>query len=430
MSEPVTASVIVVSRHRAAALTRCLTALSQQDHSRFEVIVVADPAGAAAVRAQGLTVKLVEFDEANIAAARNLGLGLAAGEVVAFIDDDAVAEPSWLSRLTAPFADHHVTAATGFVRGRNGISFQWRAAEVDAHAQDRPFEVPEAGAVRAGTARRAIKTQGTNCAFRRAALLAIGGFDPAFRFYLDEADVNLRLGARGALTAVVPLAEVHHGFEASALRRADRVPLSLHEIAASTAVFLRRHAGEADLAPGLGALRQREEARIAAHRRARRLDAAGGAALLASLSAGWADGLARELPEMAPMQPPPTSLQPLPGTGPRPGLVIAGRFWQRRRLLARARKAVAKGQLVTVFCLDPTFRAHRMRFDPAGFWLQEGGLFGRSDRDTPRFRLIGLTSRIAQECARISGRRPLGAAEPRQVPKLPITSRRFSPKKG
>ena len=35
-------SVIVVSRHRAAALTRCLTGLAQLDHPDFEVIVVAD----------------------------------------------------------------------------------------------------------------------------------------------------------------------------------------------------------------------------------------------------------------------------------------------------------------------------------------------------------------------------------------------------
>ncbi|MBL9055206.1 MAG: glycosyltransferase family 2 protein, partial [Rhodobacteraceae bacterium] len=44
------ASVIVVSRHRAAALHCCLMALAQQDHPNFEVIVVADPGGIAAAR--------------------------------------------------------------------------------------------------------------------------------------------------------------------------------------------------------------------------------------------------------------------------------------------------------------------------------------------------------------------------------------------
>ena len=72
------ASVIVVSRHRAAALRRCLLALAQQDHPKFEVVVVADPAGVAAAQTLGLRLKILPFDEANISAARNLGLSFPA----------------------------------------------------------------------------------------------------------------------------------------------------------------------------------------------------------------------------------------------------------------------------------------------------------------------------------------------------------------
>ena len=49
----------------------------------------------------------------------------------------------------------------------------------------------------------------------------------------------------GFRTAVVPKARVHHGFHASDRRRSDRVPTTLHEIGASSMVFLRRHADEA-----------------------------------------------------------------------------------------------------------------------------------------------------------------------------------------
>jgi len=59
-------------------------------------------------------------------------------------------------------------------------------------------------------------------AVRRSVLADLGGFDPRFRFYLDETDLNLRLAARGLYTALVPLAQVHHGFHASARRRKDR----------------------------------------------------------------------------------------------------------------------------------------------------------------------------------------------------------------
>lgn len=402
-----TASVIVVSRHRPDALTLCLTGLAQQDHPGFEVIVVADPAGVAAVRAQGLAVKLREFDEPNISAARNAGLALAAGNIVAFIDDDAVAEPTWLSRLCAGFAEPGVVAATGFVRGRNGISLQWQACEVDAQGQDHAIVVPLPGVtLRAGTPRRAVKTTGTNCAFRRSALCAAGGFDPAFRFYLDDADVNLRMAG---LTAVVPLAQVHHGYLASARRRADRVPTDLTEIAASTAIFLRRHLPTA-LEAGFAPLRQRETARLTTHVAAQRIAKAEADRVLATLDTGWAAGLARALDPLPRLPYPGAAVfQPLPGTGPRSGHLISGRRWRRHGLLASARTAVAGGGIATVICLSLTPLAHRARFHADGFWLHEGGIFGRSDRSGPRFRLASLATRLAEESARWATFRPVFA---------------------
>ena len=409
LSAPVSASVIVVSRHRAQALTLCLTGLAQQDHPNFEVIVVADPAGITAVRAHGLAVKLVAFDDANISAARNAGLAVAAGEVVAYIDDDAVAEPTWLSRLCGGFVEPGVVAATGFVRGRNGISYQWQACEVDAQGQDHPLLLPlNRVSLRAGTHRRAVKTTGTNCAFRRRALCEVGGFDPAFRFYLDEADVNLRMAG---LTAVVPLAQVHHAYLASDRRRADRVPTDLTEIAASTAVFLRRHM-PSTLNAGLAALQRRETARMTGHVTARRIKQAECDRVLATLDLGWTAGLQRPLIAPPPVDPSgPAVFQPLAGTGPRPGQLIAGRRWRRRSLLSAARAAVAKGAIVTVICLSFTPRAHRSHFVADGFWLHEGGVFGRSDRNAPRFRLGRFATRLAEETARWAAFRPSSASK-------------------
>ncbi len=398
-------SVIIVSRHRAEALMRCIVALTQQDQPCFEVIVVADPKAIAQVQTMGLTLKLITFDEANISAARNAGLAVAAAPVVAFIDDDAVGEPTWLTRLTAPFADPQVIAATGFVRGRNGISFQWRASEVDCMAQDHPFDVSTT-LLRAGTVQRAVKTQGTNCAFRAEALRAAGGFDPAYRFYLDEADLNLRMATLG-VTAVVPLAEVHHGYAASDRRRADRVPLDLFDIAASTAVFLRRHAAVADMAEALQNMMAREAARAKHHRVAGRIGTAEEAALMQSLALGWSDGALRALSPLLPLAHPKADLLPLPGTGPRRGRVIAGRIWQHGRLAVDAAAAVAAGEVVTLICLGPTMRAHRVEFQPQGYWLQTGGLLGRTHRTAPRLRLIGFHKRIAEETARISDQRPI-----------------------
>jgi O-antigen biosynthesis protein len=398
-------SVIIVSRHRPAALLRCIVGLGQQDHRNFEVIVVADPKAAEAVSALPQPIKLISFDQANISAARNLGLAQAAGAVVAFIDDDAVPEPSWLSRLVAPFQDREVVAATGFVRGRNGISYQWKACEVDGLGDDHDLNILDTTVV-TPTAGRAVKTQGTNCAFRAETLRQIGGFDPAYRFYLDDADVDMRLVSLGK-TAVVPEAEVHHGYQASARRTANRVPLSLYDIAASTAIFLRRHAVAPDFDLALAKLSRRESTRINHHRAAGRLDANAELALLRSMTEGWKAGLACELGSLAPIAKGDVPFLAFPSLGPIAGRILSGRFWQKSALRSAALASVGQA-IVTVICLSPTARPHRMEFQPEGFWLQTGGLFGRSDRSGPKFRLIGFRKRIRSEICRISKVRPIG----------------------
>lgn len=295
-------SVIVVSRHRPDALARLLTALGQLDHPDFEVIVVADPAGIAVCA--GRPVKTVAFDAANISAARNAGLAQAAAPVVAFIDDDAVPEPTWLTRLSAPFADPRVVAAGGFVRGRNGISFQWKASWTDVWGYHHPLEVDEAAPSLHTPGARVVRTEGTNSAFRREGLLRLGGFDPAFRFYLDETDLNMRLAAEGGLTAIVPEAQVHHGFAASARRSVDRAPTDLSEIGASSMLFWRKYApGGPDFTEARARLLAAQRARLLGYMVGGGLEPQEIAGLLRSLEAGLAEGAARPLTALAPIAP-------------------------------------------------------------------------------------------------------------------------------
>lgn len=400
------ASVVIVSRDRPEALLRALAGVAQSDHPMFEVIVVADPEGARAVQVAGVPARVAVFDEPNISAARNAGLRLAAAPVVAFLDDDAVPEPTWLSRLVAPFADVRVTASGGYVLGRSGLAWQWQAARVDAQGLDHPFDPGPGVSLHGGDARMAVKTQGTNCAFRRAALLAAGGFDPALRFYLDEADVNLRLAARGGLAAVVPDAVVHHGYAASVRRRGDRVPRSLHDIGASLAVFLRRHAG--DMA-ALDRQRRTERARALAHMVAGRIEPHEVGRLMAGFEAGVAEGLVRPLPPLLPLTGAGAGdFARFPGTGPRPGAVIAGLFRARRRLEAQAASARAAGAVVTLLILWPGLWRHRHLFRADGIWDQRGGLWGRSDRGA-RAPLGGLSTRAGHEAARLARFRPVDA---------------------
>ena len=398
-------SLVVVSRHRPRALLRCLTAIGQLDHPEFELIVVADPGAAGAVRALGLRLKLAVFDVPNVSAARNVGLRLASAGIVAFVDDDAVPEPTWLSRLTAPFADLRVCQAGGFVLGRSGLAWQWRARYVRGDASDEAFDAPPGPSLHAGSASRTVKTEGTCCAFRRDDLLAIGGFDEGFRFYLDEADVNLRLAGRGGLTAMVPDAVVHHGFHASARRGANRLPLDLTEIGASLARFVARHAPD----DGAALARRVEDQR----RRLLRLVLAcrmtpwRALGLMRSLRRGLAEPI--DIVAPGPSKATPLPFLRLPGTGPREGVVIAGATWDRVRLEEAARAAVAEGRIVTLFCLSRGIRPQRLRFCADGYWLQTGGRFGRTVRHGPRVVLVPPRRRLAEETARLGRFRPVSA---------------------
>ena len=399
------ASVVVVSRGRPEPLVRCLMSLEQQVHPSFEVVVVADPAGLAAAGARWPgKVKLVGCDVANIAVARNLGIGAAAGEIVAFIDDDAVAETGWLTALTAAFALPSLVAAGGYVRGRNGISFQWRGREVDRDG--RSFDLGVAGTrpvVPCPTPGRVVRVEGTNMAFRRRALVELGGFDAEFAFYHDETDLILRLADRGLATAIVPLAEVHHGFAASDRRRVDRMPTGLRQIGASSALFLRKHGQAANVAARQAELHDEQRGRLLAHMLAGRCEPRIVARLLAEFDSGFMQGLGNCLAAPANIGPPPGFL---PFAAPPAGSVfLSGRPSDRKCLTAEARRLRAAGLVVTIVVLSPTALFHQVSFGGDGIWLQQGGLYGRAERDEPLIRRWTFRDRLARERARVAEQR-------------------------
>tara|TARA_R110002020_G_scaffold475452_1_gene710150 strand:- start:29010 stop:30245 length:1236 start_codon:yes stop_codon:yes gene_type:complete len=400
MSEP-SVSVIIVSRNRPDALRRCLLGVSQLQYPSFEVVIVACPEGIKAAEAANSLpdIKCVAFDEANISAARNLGLVHAAGEIVAFIDDDAVPEPQWLRYLVAPARRSDVAAMGGYVRGRNGISFQYRARSLDAQGTPQELDIDSLQAtVLIPPKGRAIKTEGTNMAFRRDVLVSIGGFDPAFRFYLDETDVNMRLARAGHATALVPLAQVHHGFAASAMRRADRVPRDLFEIGASWAVFQRKHIPPREHAAHWHAQRAAERQRLLAHMVAGGLEPRDVRRLLKSLLAGYAEGQTRK---PSAVRLPKHAVQPfrLASSSSRRSGFTAVRGLRGAAALQKASESVLSGCIETVLILSWTALFHRVTFSSQGVWVQKGGLFGKAARDEPLFRLasFGRRSKFERE---------------------------------
>jgi len=121
----------------------------------------------------------------GLAIAHNRGLAAVRGQVVAFTDDDVVADPRWLTELTAPFAaDPGLGCATGLIlparlrtpaqvllesHGGFAKGFTPRTYDPAHPPADEPLFPFTAG--RFGS--------GANMAFRTAVLRSVGGFDPA-----------------------------------------------------------------------------------------------------------------------------------------------------------------------------------------------------------------------------------------------------------
>src|SRR5665213_2521504 len=110
-------SVIVPVFNHKAELKRCIAALAAQTfpRDRFEVIIVDNgPADGSAVRLDELAAALSEFPHAQALqqplpgsyAARNLGLSVATGDILAFTDDDCIPQPDWLACGVTCLVEH------------------------------------------------------------------------------------------------------------------------------------------------------------------------------------------------------------------------------------------------------------------------------------------------------------------------------------
>src|ERR1700761_5319628 len=119
-------SVILCTRDRRPGLVRCLKSIadSAQTCGRatdIEVVVVDDgsqdgPAEAVqafAAENARLDVRLVRQPGLGLSAARNAGVAHASGAVLAFIDDDCIASPTYIAELIARFAGERELGVRG-----------------------------------------------------------------------------------------------------------------------------------------------------------------------------------------------------------------------------------------------------------------------------------------------------------------------------
>ncbi len=195
-------SVLICARNAAETLDECLRSVAELDYPDYEVIVVndgsTDATGEIARRHAGVTV--IDTPHGGLSAARNAALVRAAGTIVAYTDADVRVDPAWLIYLVQPFLRSDAVGAGG----PNVVPEDdpWMAQCV-ARSPGAPTHVLLDD-------RAAEHVPGCNMAYRRDALLAIGGFDPAYHAAGDDVDVCWRLQARGQQIGFAPSALVWH----------------------------------------------------------------------------------------------------------------------------------------------------------------------------------------------------------------------------
>lgn len=118
-------SVIVPTCNRREKLEACVRSLIAQAYPAYEIII-SDDASTDDTRDfmvrfiaehPGAAIRYLRFDEHRGAnPARNRGVRESRGELIAFTDDDCIAEPGWLENLVRPFADPRVASVVGMVR--------------------------------------------------------------------------------------------------------------------------------------------------------------------------------------------------------------------------------------------------------------------------------------------------------------------------
>jgi len=186
------ASIIVATRDRAQSLQASLDSLLTLKYPEFEIIVVDNAPSTTATAdlvqtryGQEPRIRYVREDRPGLGNAHNRGLQEVRGEIVAFTDDDIVADRYWLAELVKGFeAAENVGAVTGLVftaeletpaqlwfeQSAGWSSRQGkRVYDLNHNRPPSPFYPYSCGMI--GT--------GANMAFRASVLREMGGFDAA-----------------------------------------------------------------------------------------------------------------------------------------------------------------------------------------------------------------------------------------------------------
>jgi GT2 family glycosyltransferase len=194
-------SVVVCSLNGAPTIRDTMEGLRYLDYPNFEVIVVDDGSTDDTGKiASEYNCRVISTENRGLSNARNTGWQEAAGEIIAYIDDDAYPDPHWLTYLA------HVFMNSGYV----GVGGPNLAPPGDGWIADCIANSPGGPVHVLISDTEAEHIPGCNMAFRREALASIEGFDPIYRAAGDDVDLCWQLQAQGGVIGFAPAAVVWH----------------------------------------------------------------------------------------------------------------------------------------------------------------------------------------------------------------------------
>lgn len=205
-----TFSIILPTYNRISSLESCVRGIAALDYPRanFQIIIVNDggvdiPSSLVAAWQKELDLILLKQENRGPSAARNLAVRHARNEWLAFIDDDCVPRPGWLTQLAAALSttpdailggktlngfEHNIYSEASQCLLSFLIEYYHRSGRVTAQPSFFPSN---------------------NLAMSRRIFEQAGGFDEQMLFS-EERDLCRRLLASGYRLQFVPQAEVEH----------------------------------------------------------------------------------------------------------------------------------------------------------------------------------------------------------------------------
>ena len=207
-------SVIIPTSGRLS-LKESIKSIMRQQYPSFEIIVVGINKKIKDYIPKSENIRFFVSRKANASLQKNIGIKNAKGEIVAFIDDDAVARKGWLSSLMKHYDDKDVVCVGGKVE----LKFPGKVPQMLRRLPPEMFKGFLGGTLleykKPSIINKAL-LWGTNISFRKSVLLDIGCFDEKLGRGLrnliseEERKVQMILLAKGYKLVYEPKAIVEH----------------------------------------------------------------------------------------------------------------------------------------------------------------------------------------------------------------------------